>query len=915
MLTRPYSIYIDKRPMRIVFLVDSTSASTEIVDQIIDYNQSLWGGRFNPIMLTDGHTIEDKWWKFLRDIDPDVIKPMVSLDIELIEKFDAFLSSLTIEQFRENEQSSLGTRVNVYDTPAGIDINSLNLFELGGLYEAPTLGIFDLDEMDDEIAKHFVLRNFGTYRPTNTRFHIGGTFRVPRSLVNALEQGEIPPEIHEGFKEAGVPFSTEVFSKKSIQRPESWAIIDRENKQIQYVEPSGSSLYVQPKTESFRDDLGEIKKKICLVTDRKSLADALLEFARTPNIVFRNQVCALPNIERESEEDEWAAFFDVIVGDTLQDIVYFWNRPLLVERWKRGRMNQMWLPTALAKDTNMQDALCAWIARVAPNPGTGAPRRVRFVSFSTEKRELEDIASRFRENLHVHHLHIETVTDYLEEPQIPNFRSEDPLSFQQDDPFSFRENTIDIHRMQGNEGILELTEPKGIAQHGLAGHWMIDFYIEFTHDMYEDDEYVIKMPGETLFWRFPNRNYLMHGMIDKPSRVRRNGFPSIMMQSRKKVLSFTLKEAESVVASLFRRVWIPTYKHGDPRTQAADKRYYSVAISDKGKYLQGVLELFGSLTFAYKVFSSSYWRGMFDTLSKNTHAEQHAHESIANKLTKLIGRSGSLTVENQRAIESLTAHIVNESKKLDLKQKEFPFDAFVQEANHWREKYTEYMVPVDDQSEEDIIGFRSEDVKDALQQLARRNIIQIGVKPRCPSCGIVSWYHVDDIRQHLTCQGCRIQFPLDPELTWYYRLNGLIHAAHALHGTTPVILVLGQLLRESRTSFLFSPNLNLLTEPQDESSEKLKMTAEVDIACIQDGKLIIGEVKQSMSLFGRNDFDTIAEIAERIKPDIVLFSCIDSWEPTLSIVNHIERIRERLSLLEIDVKWYKLRYLDYAASL
>ena len=43
------------------------------------------------------------------------------------------------------------------------------LFELGGLYEAPALGIFDLDEMDDEIAKHFVLRNFGTYKLTNMR--------------------------------------------------------------------------------------------------------------------------------------------------------------------------------------------------------------------------------------------------------------------------------------------------------------------------------------------------------------------------------------------------------------------------------------------------------------------------------------------------------------------------------------------------------------------------------------------------------------------------------------------------------------------------------------------------------------------------------------------------------------------------
>ena len=73
MFTQPYSIYIDKRPMRIAFLVNPLSTSTKKIDQIMDYNRSLWGGRFNPIMLTDGHTIEDKWWKFLRDIDPDII--------------------------------------------------------------------------------------------------------------------------------------------------------------------------------------------------------------------------------------------------------------------------------------------------------------------------------------------------------------------------------------------------------------------------------------------------------------------------------------------------------------------------------------------------------------------------------------------------------------------------------------------------------------------------------------------------------------------------------------------------------------------------------------------------------------------------------------------------------------------------
>ena len=205
-------------------------------------------------------------------------------------------------------------------------------------------------------------------------------------------------------------------------------------------------------------------------------------------------------------------------------------------------------------------------------------------------------------------------------------------------------------------------------------------------------------------------------------------------------------------------------------------------------------------------------------------------------------------------------------------------------------------------------------LKNRLTQLTQRNIIQIGIKPRCPRCGLAQWYYVDDIDQHLTCQGCRIQFPLHPEPTWHYRLNELTRAAHALHGTTPVILVLGQLFRECRTSFLFSPNLNLLTESQGASPEKLDKTAEVDIACVQDGKFIIGEVKQSMSLFGRNDFDVIAEIAERTKPDIVLFSCIDSQKPTKSIANHIERIRDRLSPLEIDVTWYELEYLDYADS-
>ena len=896
MFNQPYSIYIDKRPMRIVFLVDSGTADLEDVDQIIDYNRGLWGGRFNPIILTDGHTIEDKWWKFLREIDPDVIRTLVPLDIELIEKFENFLSPLIIEQ------ASVGTRSSIYEKPAGIDINTLNFFELGVSYGEPTLGVFDLDEIDDEIANLFVLRNFGPYQSAIIRYHISATaFHIPISLENTLQQGEIPPEVHEGFKKSGIPLSGEVFSKQSVQGSGNWAIIDKENNQIHYIERVNNRLSVLPQRHGFSSPTDEMKKKVFLVTDRRSLADALLEIAHTQNIVFYNQTCALPNTEREIEETTRSTCFDVIIGDISQDIVHFWNRPLSLPRWKRGRMNPMWLPETLATDPDMEDALCTWINRVRWNGGT--PETVRFVSFSIEEQELEDIASRFQRKLGTN-----TVVECFKEPQIPDFRPEDPF-------FMNIGNGMDIHRTQGNEGILELTEPKELAQGNVSGHWMADFYIEFTHDRYGNHEDVIRrLDRSSLFWRFPNRNHLTHQIFDKPSRVKRNGFPSVMMPIGETVLRFSLEDAESAVTSLFWRENRPADEHSDPRTQLAAAPYHLAEPSDKGKYLQGVLELFGNLTFAYTVLSNPYWRKMFDALSKDTRAEQHAHEFIANKLRKEIGRSGSLTVTSQVTIESIAKLAVNEAKKLDLKQKELPFDRFMQEAEQWRKEYIKNVKVADDQSEEDILGFRREDVEVALTQLTQRNIIQIGIKPHCPRCGLAQWYYVDDISQHLTCQGCRIQFPLHPEPTWHYRLNELTRAAYALHGTTPVILVLGQLFRRCRTSFFFSPNLNLLTKPQDASPEKLDKAAEVDIACVQDGKFIIGEVKQSMSLFKKKDFDTMAEIAEQTKPNIVLFSCVDSQKPTKSIASHIERIRIKLSPLDIDVKWYELEFLDYMVS-
>ncbi|MDE0313342.1 MAG: hypothetical protein OXM61_00440, partial [Candidatus Poribacteria bacterium] len=740
MFTHPYSIYIDKRPLRIAFLVDPSPASIETVDRIISYNRGLWGGRYNPIILTDGSTIESRWWKFLRDVDPDIIKPLVPLSIELIEKFEKFLSPLVIEKFREDTQPDLGTWVNTRITPASIHMDSLNFTNPRGWYGNPVVGTFDLEEMDDDIGKTFLLRNFGTYERTRTIHHMGSRFNVPISLVDALSQGIVPPEIREGFEKSDISFSDEVISKESLHRLECWVLLDKKNKQRHYARNINGRLFVFPETRCFSDEFDKSKKEVFLIIDRSSLIESLLELAHIQNIIYRDQICAFPNTEQEIQNG-WKSHFEVIVGDTLQDIVYFWNRPWLLGRWRRKYMNQLWLPTVLATDPSMEDALCSWIDRNAWKQGNN-PETVQFVSFSIEESELRSIDSKFQRTLRAF-----THIKHYDEPQIPNLASEHLSFFSDENLLSSRDSSIETCRTQGNQDILELTEPNGLAQHDLDGHWMADFYIEFTHEANRNHEDVIRrMYRNSGLWELPNRNHLARGMFNRFSRIRGSGSPSILMKRGDKVLRFTLENPESIVASLFYSNNRFVYEDSDPRAQVATAPYYFYEASDKGKYLQGVLDLFGDLTFAYEVLRNPYWRTMFDLLSKSTRAEQNAEESIANKLRKLINRSGPLTSANQDAIESLAKQTVNLAQNLTLKQKEVPFKTFTAEAQRQKEKNIDNTLLTSDeygvdllfqlfdssevlafanrQHEMDMVdlGFRSEDIKNALSQLIQRNM-------------------------------------------------------------------------------------------------------------------------------------------------------------------------------------------------
>ena len=155
--TQPYSIYVDHRPFRVAFLVDPT---TDIgwIDKIVEYNRGKWGGRFNPIIFTDGNTIADNWWQFLRDYDPDIIKSTVVLSEELQKKIHISLSPMKVEMTDPRNQF-----ISLDDDPVSILPTKKNIARIARdiFNQESTLVLFKVAETAPAAIRKFLERNFG----------------------------------------------------------------------------------------------------------------------------------------------------------------------------------------------------------------------------------------------------------------------------------------------------------------------------------------------------------------------------------------------------------------------------------------------------------------------------------------------------------------------------------------------------------------------------------------------------------------------------------------------------------------------------------------------------------------------------------------------------------------------------------
>jgi len=629
------------------------------------------------------------------------------------------------------------------------------------------------------------------------------------------------------------------------------------------------------------------------VQDYESLNSALLDLGEfSNNIVFPIQLCSIPNAVKDVEYKYHNEQFTIIIGNSADDLITFWNNAICTPHWLRKFFTHMWVPTEIMDNQIVRPGLEKFINRYTGQTGNNDSQGTRFISHSINKASLDSYVAQFKSIWHP------KTTQALTAPDLPKFKNNERF---------FLKQGLKSIWAHSNEEHLVIDEPD-IQEGGMGGqHWFIDLHIQFRPEKFTN------IIGQDYWWQLPRRNSILLGtkFVNKPARINEYGMLSVLMQRQSNIRPDENKlvikipdDDRSIFASLICGPSYDNYSRNDGEIFKSSP-FYQMQRSDKGMYLTGVLSLFPDLLNAHGVFEERYWRKIFKLMAnQNESKDETLKTSVMGKLKKNIdkGRDFKNSEEDR---EWLAEQIITLSRKSLKQENDLTFKQLLDEAEEETRQYNE-------KQNGNKATLDPKELQEEISLMLALNVFLLGLKPPCPRCGYKIWYPINEVSQRIACKGCNNIFPLDAEEAWHYRLNSLLRVGVSDHGLTPVLLVLGQLMHDAHSSFIYFPSSELFTKSSGDQG--LHLFGEIDLLCIQDGDFIIGEIKQSINGFKQSDFDKIEKIAKLIKPDKILFSSMDN-KPNTFVSRGISKLTQSLQELEIKVEWHPLNAWTFEPSI
>ena len=836
-----YTVLASNRPIRVAFLVNTDSFSSgaaaldALVDSIVDWNHTHWGGRTNPIIFFNGNSLAEQDWLHLEVADPDCISVVGPITKELVNSLDDRLHPWGFEVKEKPGQDAFkvpheAEGIAVPPTPA-------NLRRL----HSPMTGqekllLFELSEDCAPDIRRFIHRNFGTY--------------------------------YQWFDQ----------NTKQVRR-------------IAWLE------HLLPKIDSQRVP----------ISDPASLGAALTQLAgRLRRGDFRAALPFIAPFQLASLDlaawppSDLSHVYQLAIGDTAADFAEFWNSMLPRRNWSRTHEAQLWTPVSLIRNPAFHEGLLDWLRHYTDYGSQG--RRVELISQTLPPDELEQI----RKTLHTAAPPIPTnAPNPATRDRTRRILEEEQTRARNFIPWSSRN---DVERFTGSSPTQRLPIPKPELlsdELNRDGSWMVDLQIEHVSEF-------TNAPREQSWWRIPRRNSasLVSSMFRAPARLTADSRFSVCVGSHNRFMSPVVKPEITLSLPEDAAVihWLLTQPGRRPHF-TSDVRYTEqwpsppiagCRVSEKGANLAALIGLFGDFWTAKSFCERRLWRHLFRRLAGYGPADDEKLHAKVKELLQHQASGDAPPAEDKTTPLAdkilhlvrgrLRGHYVTLKDCVELRsrlQKQASPDPLV---------YPQGNAVVHQQGHSPV---SHDEMNQGLNGLLDIGLLRLGIETTCPACKLTTWYHVNDLRQHLTCVGCGSKHPLRANERWSYALNTLAQTSVS-QGVLGVLYALAAVASHSHGFFVFSPSLELFRHG-------IKGPwSEVDILCVAEGDFVIGEVKEGY--VQKTAFADLAEVAEVLLPDrAIMFLPLEhatkQWD---ELKKWLAEIRDRLAPKGISAEIFTL---------
>jgi hypothetical protein len=826
-LDKPHHLSVKAvaRPLRVAYLIDVADCPNALLDAVFAEAYGRWGGRRTLIVPATCDGVDPRYADWLGFFDADVVYSFVSLSDDAVAAFHERYGPAHLthhHEWRRDPKQERSFRI-------GLPLQGLSCLSVLPVFrgrawgfEGPPRDVKVLDKHWGRIESPFLHENFG-FLLSSFGGQIGRAHPDYFTAMTLISKSSL-----EDRREGKDPSATHVISEAEVLSA--------------LASPGGPLTLVQ------------LSEFFCPYLD--------------PGDGMEVRGTAL------------------VVGDSVDDRLLFWNLHHRFARPSFSEITVLRIPPARLDEQGFIDQIRALLSRRGTRGHNGHNDHISLHSCSLGKEALDAIAAQLKQGKLYLGITVAAHKDHA--AAVPRFRDPENVRFWNGGMMAEPQAQATAE-FTGTRAPVPLVKPWHMTEvlppAGMrSGRWMVDLAIERSND---HSRYVNKRD----IWLLPRRLHVEraitidgereqdHGLADWALRTVRKGQVSLALDvSVRRAALVMPDDTEGVGAAICADYeWLPFDSHRK-KAPTGRARFATYKISDKGRYLIGVLGLFGSVPIAFKVLCNAFWRDVLQQLGGVAAEKEKARadELITTLSKRLKQPKDSLSFTGQDQVERLAREAMRAGRMLGREVRQLDYGDLLAQ---WQAIAEEYLKAHPSAGSED----KDHQYRDprwldqSIQFVCAQGMLFQGYEWKCHDCYNRNWISIDALRREMACEVCRRTEPARVSGPWEFRANPFLIEAYRDHGTEPLVWAMAELAGRARNSFVFAPSLWLWKEYPRSSS---KPDVEIDAVAICDGTVYMVEAKSSGGLTA-NEMAQLQLAAEHIRPNVVLLASIDTGESSM----------------------------------